>query len=84
MTWVRLRARIATTGAPTGATVDMRQKAGDASSSLIGGGRTLDAEGSATFLVEDGDLEGTSAFMLVLDAEGRALTELTVTIGGDG
>ena len=84
VTWVGLRARIATMGAPTGATVDMRRKAGDASSGLIGGGgRRLDADGSTSFLVEDGDLEGTSAFMLVLDGEGRALVEQTVTIGGD-
>jgi hypothetical protein len=84
VTWVGLRARITTTGAPSGATVDLRRKAGDASSSLIGGGRALDADGSASFLVEDGDLEGTSSFMLVLDGEGRALVEQTVTIGGDG
>ncbi len=79
--WSGLRARISAPGAPGGATVDLRRKAGDPATTVIGGGVSIGTDGAATFLIGDEDLEGVAAFLLVLDSKGAALTQRTVTIG---
>ncbi len=81
VTWAGLRARVTTSGAPAGATVDLRRKAGDPATTVIGGGRPVDEQGTVTFLVADDDLEGTGAFLVVLEATGTTLASRPVTIG---
>ena len=81
VSWIRLRARVTADGAPEEATVDLRRKAGDPASSVLGGGRPIDIDGAATFLVEDDDLEGTGAFVVILDPKGTTLAMRKVTIG---
>ena len=81
VTWSGLRARISASGAPAGATVDLRRKAGDPGTTVIGGGVSIGTDGAATFLIGDEDLEGVAAFLLVLDSKHVAITQRTVTIG---
>ena len=80
--WAGLRARLTVTGAPDGARVDLRRKAGDPATSVIDGGRPIDETGAVTFLVADDDLEGTGGFVVIVDAKGASLAVRQVTIGG--
>lgn len=81
--WAGLRARVAVMPAPSGGSVDLRRKAGDAASSLIGESRALDVHGKASLLVEDDSLEGSPAFFVVLGVDGHLVSEQVVIIGGE-
>lgn len=80
--WAGLRARVSVSGAGSGAQVDLRRKAGDGATSLIGQPRGLDDDGTASLLVPDEDADGTLAFVVVLDAAGSLLGQSQATVGG--
>lgn len=82
--WTGLRARIAVDGAPTGATVDIRRKAGDEGTRLIREPGAVPAEGEASVMVlpDHEDAEGTSVFVVVHDGSGRLLGQTSTTVGG--
>jgi hypothetical protein len=61
--------------------VDIRSKAGDPKSSLVGKSQAIDADGNISMLVEDEDRFGAAAFMVVLSSSGSLLAQTHVTIG---
>lgn len=79
--WAGLRVRVVTSGVPAGAVLDLRRKAGDPASSLLDTPRGLDDAGAATMLVEDADLIGSAAFIVVTTASGVTLASRRITIG---
>ena len=81
VSWVGLRCRVRVT-APPGASVDLRTRVADAASS-IARARPLDERGAASLLVADDDLQGTSAVVVVLDADGRAAARQSTIVGGE-
>ncbi len=81
VSWVGLRCRVRVT-APPGASVDLRTRVADADSS-IDRVRPVDARGAASLLVADDELEGTSAVIVVLDADGRVAARQSTIVGGE-
>lgn len=81
--WRGLRAVVTVTGAPAGASLDLRRKAGDGSTSELPGPTTLESDGSARLLVEDEDLEGASVFIVVLDLTRTVIAHRMVEVGAD-
>ena len=81
--WRGLRAVISLSGAPTGASVDLRRKAGDSSTSLVEVAATLDGDGTAKLLLEDEELIGTIVFVVVLDPAGTVIGQSMVEVGAD-
>jgi len=81
--WTGQRCRVTVTGAPAGATLDLRTKAADAATSVAVGSRPVAANGPTALVVENEDLGGSAAFIVVLDAAGRVLTQQMATIGGE-
>jgi hypothetical protein len=81
--WRGLRAVTSVTGAPSGASIDLRRKAGDPASSVAQAVDVLDAEGSGKLLVEDEDLIGTTVFAVVLDASGTVVGQDVIEVGAD-
>jgi hypothetical protein len=81
--WVRLRCRVVLEPATGGLEVDIRRKTGDAGSSLIGHAKATDREGRASLLVEDEELAGQAAVVVVTDAEGRVLATQPTILGGE-
>jgi len=61
--------------------VDLRAKVNDAGSSMSQA-RVLDAKGAASLLVEDDELEGSPAVVVVLDASGHVIAKQPTIIGG--
>jgi peptidoglycan hydrolase-like protein with peptidoglycan-binding domain len=82
--WRGLRADIVVTGAPPGAAVDLRSKAGAPETSLLAAPVAVDAEGTARALVADDDALARSVFLVLLDADGHVIAQETVLVGGEG
>ena len=80
--WVGLRCRVRIDGAGPGLSVDLRTRVGDTASS-VSDPRAVDAGGAASLLVADDALEGTSAAVVVLDADGQVLARQSTIVGGE-
>jgi hypothetical protein len=81
--WRGLRAVAAVAGAPVGGSLDLRRKAGDASTSVAQVVAVLASDGSGKLLVEDEDLLGTTVFAVVLDATGTVVGQAVIEVGAD-
>jgi hypothetical protein len=81
--WRGLRAVVSAGGTPAGASVDLRRKAGDASTSLVEAAAALDGDATAKLLLEDEELIGTTVFVVVLDPAGTVIGQTMVEVGAD-
>lgn len=81
--WRGLRAVASVEGAPAGASIDLRRRAGDSSTSVAQSPASLDADGTAKLLVEDEDLIGTTAFAVVLDLTATVIGQRLLEVGAD-
>lgn len=82
--WRGLRAVASVVGGPAGASVDLRRRAGDSSTSVAGSAAALGGDGTAKLLVEDEDLIGTTVFAVVLDPAGTVVGQSVIEVGADG
>ena len=83
VSWVGLRCRVRVDATSPGLSVDLRTRVNDADSS-VSGARPLDADGVASLLVADDDLEGTLAAVVVLEPGGQVIARQSTMIGGGG
>lgn len=83
ISWVglRCRVRVHVPGDVAPIRVQLRTKVNDAGSALSQA-REVDSNGDASLLVEDEDLEGTSAVIVALDMEGRPVAQTATIVGG--
>ena len=81
VSWRGLRCRVRIAAPPPDAAVDLRTRVADAGAS-IDRVRPVDAQGAASLLVADDDLEGASAVVVVLDAGGRVVARQSTIVGG--
>lgn len=79
--WEGLRLRVEVTGGAD-LHVDLRLGADTSGPTLIKGGRVLDEKGRTSFLVSD-EHEREVACLVVLDDDGRVLTQRVLTVGGE-
>ena len=80
--WVGLRCRVRIDPARPGLSVDLRTRVNDADSS-VSEMRQVDAEGAASLLVADDELEGTPAAVVVLDTDNQVIARQSTIIGGE-
>ena len=80
--WKGLRCNVVAKGDVFGLMVDIRMRAGLAESSVVYAKKSFDEEGRASVVVEDGDLEGKHATLLLIDVNGNAIYQIETTIGG--
>lgn len=66
---------------PDGATVDLRRHAGDATSSVAAVARVTGGTGKVILLVENEDLEGKSAQLVVVAADSTVLLQRETSVG---
>lgn len=81
--WRGLRCNFEVANPPAGARADIRTKAGDPSSSLLTGPRTLNEDGRGSAPVEDDSLIGQAAFAVVLDVDDQVIAQIHTVVGGD-
>ena len=81
--WTRMRGRITARGEYHGLCADLRTRAGDAGTSVLSEPKALDEQGKTAVLVENDDLEGTAAILVLLNAQGEVIVKQATTIGGE-
>ena len=79
--WRGLTLVVEFTGLPDRAIVDLRLAAGDPRSSIAEMGRLTGGHGKAILLVSDDDLEGQSAQLVVVGADGSLVLQRATTVG---
>ncbi len=78
--WMGLRLRLMVEGAGTDCSVDLRRHAGNPASSYLDATRNIEADGAVSFLLEDDDILGETAVIVVLEGN-RVVCEQVTTIG---
>ena len=81
--WKGLRCTIAVDGDFTGLTLDIRTQAGDSSTSVVVGVKPLKDNGTASVVVEDEDMEGQNATVVLLDVNDALVAQVNTIIGGE-
>ena len=81
--WLGLRCRVTVAPPDTSLSIDLRTKPNASTSTIAVSTKRLDGDGKAGLVVEDEDLSGSVAVVVVLDAEGRVLTKRPTTVGGE-
>jgi hypothetical protein len=82
--WKGLRCTVAAEGNFSGLTVDIRTRPGDANSSIAVAPKQLKENGTASVVVEDEDLEGIGATIVLLNEDGQPAAQIATTVGGGG
>jgi len=79
--WKGLRCNVAVDGDFSGLTVDIRTRPGDASSTIVMGVKSVKGNGIGSVVVEDEDLEGGEAFIVLLNEQGELVAQIPTKIG---
>lgn len=80
--WKRLRCTIGAEGKFEGLSLDIRKQPGNPSSSVVLSTKLLKKNGTASVVVEDEEMEGSSAFIILFDADGAPAAQTDTIIGG--
>ena len=78
--WMGLRCKVRVEGAPDGARVDLRSRAADPSTSIAGPKPLKD--GAVSIPVPDDSREFDAAIVVVLEPDGRVLSQAPTVVGG--
>jgi len=81
--WKGLRCKVVVNGGLPGLSIDIRDQPGNSSSSLVKGGKPLHENQEVSLVVENEDLEGDEAIVVVLDVKGNLVAQLDTIIGGE-
>lgn len=79
--WAGLRCRITVTGQFNGCQADLRDRAADTATSLVGA-KAVSQDGTVALVVADDAREGTATTLVLLDVAGNVLDRMPVTVGG--
>jgi len=80
--WKGLRCTVAVDGNFSGLSLDVRSQAGNALSTVVVGVKPLKDNGTASVVVEDEDMEGREAFVVLIDSNGSLAAQIATVIGG--
>jgi hypothetical protein len=81
--WKGLRCTIGVEGDFDGLSIDIRSQAGDPESSLVVSTKKLKENGAASVVVEDEDLQDSTASLVLLKSDGEMVIEVKTVIGGE-
>ena len=81
--WKGLRLSVSLEDPVAGVSADLRKEAGDPATSVAVARKKFSAHGTCSLVVEDEDLEGSLAYLVLLGADGALLAQRQVTIGVD-
>lgn len=80
--WKGLRCKVAVDGDVSPLFLDIRKQAGNSSTSVVMSVKQIKASGIGSVVVEDEELEGTDAAVVLLDADGELAAQVMTVIGG--
>ncbi len=79
--WKGLRCKVAVEGEAAGLFLDLRVQPGNPSSSVAMGSKPFKEDGTSSVVVEDEDMEGREATLMVVDVGGLLIAQRPVVIG---
>ena len=80
--WKGLRCTVAVDGNFSGLSLDVRSQAGNSLSSVVVGSKPLKDNGTASVVVEDEDMKGREATVVLIDANGSLVAQKSTGNGG--
>ncbi|UXA52320.1 BREX-1 system phosphatase PglZ type B [Xanthomonas prunicola] len=80
--WRGLRCTVAADGQYASLSLDIRTRAGDPTTSVVVSIKPLKDNGAASVVVENEELQGREAFLVLLSASGELVAEANTVIGG--
>ncbi|CAN7617470.1 hypothetical protein [Variovorax paradoxus] len=80
--WKGLRCTVGVDGQYANLSLDIRTQAGDPTSSVVVSVKLLKDNGTASVVVENEELQGHAAFLVLLSASGELVAEANIVIGG--
>jgi hypothetical protein len=82
LVWKGLRCTIAVEGDFSGLSFDIRTQPGNSDTSVAISAKTLKSNGTASVVVENEDLEGSDATVVLIDEDGELVAQVTTVVGG--
>jgi hypothetical protein len=82
LVWKGLRCTVAIDSDPLGLSLDIRTEAGDPLSSVVVGIKAFKDNGTSSVVVENEDLEGEKATLVLIDSAGELVAQVATNIGG--
>jgi len=79
--WFGLRCNIKVAGDTSQVKVDLRRKAGDATTSLISDLKIIGSDGTLSMIVEDDDQEGSAVFVVILTTQDEICAQRLTIVG---
>ena len=79
--WKGLRCKVAVDGETAGLFLDLRTHPGNAATSVAMGAKPFKEDGTSSVVVEDEDMEGEEATIVLIDDEGRLVAQRETVIG---
>jgi hypothetical protein len=83
LVWKGLRCTIAVEGDLSGLSFDIRTQPGNPDTSLTANSKSIKSNGTASVAVENEDLEGSYATVVLIDEDGGLVAQVATVIGGD-
>lgn len=80
--WKRLRCTVVVEGDKLGSLLDIRLQPGNANSSVVVTAKPFNEYGRASVVVENEDLEGVKAVIVIVDEHGQLIYQTNTFIGG--
>ncbi len=80
--WKGLRCTVVVDGDSSGLSLDIRRQAGNSASSVVVGVKPFKDSGKASVVVEDDDMEGREAIVVLIDEKGSLVAQMSTVIGG--
>lgn len=80
--WRGLRCNVAVLGDYGNSSVDIRLHAGNIETSVVLSAKKFNESGTASVVIEDEDLEGREAFIVLVDDRGQLVAQTSTVIGG--
>jgi hypothetical protein len=82
--WKGLRCTVAVESVFEGLSLDIRTHPGSPSSSVVLSTKYINDNGTASVVIENEDLEGTAATVVLINQKGELVTQVDTIIGGEG
>lgn len=82
--WKGLRCKVAIEGDAEKLSLDIRSQPGNPSTSLVMNVNPIKETGIGSVVIDNEDVEGTEAFIVLLNDKNDIITQMKTTIGGDG
>lgn len=80
--WSGLRCRVKVAGPPDGLTLDLREKAASAATSILSAPKAVGKDGQASLVVADDTYADKALYLVLIDASGSVVEKKTETVGG--